>query len=137
MLDHALDLVDSLTFNTKAIPPDMWPILEEIYKLFKNGVIDFLDGPFTSADMIGSHSCLEMLPSLDNFMSYGKEVFYTRPDYCEMIVDIFETAMASPHLGEGDRVSACQLIEAFLLNLRGHVDDVSRYVTVIRSGLTL
>lgn len=58
-------------------------------------------------------------------MSYGKEVFYTRPDYCEMIVDIFETAMASPNLGEGDRVSACNLIEAFLLNLRGHVDDVS------------
>lgn len=44
MLDHALDLVDSLTFNTKAIPGEMWPIFEEIYKLFKNGVIDFLDG---------------------------------------------------------------------------------------------
>jgi importin-7 len=78
-----------------------------------------------------------MLPSLDNFMSYGKDVFFGRPDYCEMIVDIFETAMASPHLGEGDRVSACQLIEAFLLNLRGHVDDVSRCVTLIRFGLTL
>jgi hypothetical protein len=78
-----------------------------------------------------------MLPSLDNFMSYGKDVFFTRPDYCEMIVDIFETAMASPHLGEGDRVSACQLIEAFLLNLRGHVDDVSRGVAFTWPGLTL
>lgn len=44
VLDHALDLVDSLTFNTKTIPPEMWPIFEEIYKLFKNGVVDFLDG---------------------------------------------------------------------------------------------
>lgn len=67
---------------------------------------------------------IEMLPSLDNYMSYGKEVFFARPDYCEMIVDMYETAMSSPHLGEGDRVNACQLIEAFLLNLRGHVDDV-------------
>jgi len=57
-------------------------------------------------------------------MSYGKEVFFVRSDYCEMIVDIYETAMASPNLGENDRVNACQLIEAFLLNLRKHVDDV-------------
>lgn len=77
-----------------------------------------------------------MLPSLDNFMSYGKEVFFTRPDYCEMIVDIFESAMTSQHLGEGDRVIACQLIEAFLLNLRDHVDDVGRLSAPNRPDLT-
>ncbi|PVF92855.1 ARM repeat-containing protein [Serendipita vermifera] len=116
VLDHTLDLVDSLTFNTKTITEEMWPIFEQIYKLFKNNVIDFLE---------------EMLPSLDNFMSYGKEKFFQRPEYCEMIVDIFETAMASPHLGEADRVNACQLIEAFLLNLRGRVDDkLARIITV-------
>jgi hypothetical protein len=44
VLDHALDLVDSLTFNSKSIGPEMWPIFEQIYKLFKNNVIDFLEG---------------------------------------------------------------------------------------------
>lgn len=116
VLDHALDLVDSLTFNLKTISPDMWPIFEQMYKLFKGNVIDFLE---------------EMLPSLDNFMSYGKETFFARPDYCEMIVDMYETAMASQHLGEADRVNACSLIEAFMLNLRGHVDDkIPRILTV-------
>ena len=125
-----MDLVDSLTFNTKVIPPEMWPIFEQIYKLFKNNVIDFLEGRFIP--LVQSYSLTlstEMLPSLDNFMSYGKEVFFTRPDYCEMIVDIYETAMASNHLGENDRVNACQLIEAFLLNLRGHVDDVRIFLS--------
>jgi hypothetical protein len=44
VLDHTLDLVDSLTFNTKVITEEMWPIFEQIYKLFKNNVIDFLEG---------------------------------------------------------------------------------------------
>ena len=44
VLDHALDLVDSLTFNLKTISPDMWPIFEQMYKLFKGNVIDFLEG---------------------------------------------------------------------------------------------
>lgn len=47
VLDHALDLVDSLTFNTKSIAPEMWPIFEQIYKLFKNNVIDFLEGDYS------------------------------------------------------------------------------------------
>ncbi|KAG8804908.1 hypothetical protein FRC17_005833 [Serendipita sp. 399] len=121
VLDHALDLVDSLTYNMKGISPDMWPIFEQMYKLFKNNAVDFLD---------------EMLPSLDNFMSYGKEVFLARADYREMIVDMFEVSMASQHLGEADRVNACQLIEAFLLNLRNAVDDkLARIVTVAMKQL--
>jgi len=48
VLDHALDLVDSLTFNTKAISAEMWPIFEQIYHLFKNSTIDFLEGPYVA-----------------------------------------------------------------------------------------
>ena len=65
-----------------------------------------------------------MLPSLDNFISYGSDVIKQRPDYKFMILDIYTTAMKSDHLGEADRVNACKLIESFLLNLRGTVDDV-------------
>lgn len=69
-----------------------------------------------------------MLPSLDNFISYGADVFKTRPDYKMMILDIYTTAMNSDQLGENDRVNACKLIESFFLNLRGEVDDVSLFI---------
>ena len=67
----------------------------------------------------------EMLPSLDNFLSYGADVIKARPDYKMMFLDIYTTGMNSDHLGENDRVNASKLIESFLLNLRGEVDDVS------------
>src|SRR5260370_26692665 len=66
-----------------------------------------------------------MLPSLDNFVSYGTDVFRSRPDYREKALDIYTTALSSDHLGDNDRVNGCKLAESLLLNLRGHIDDVS------------
>ena len=66
-----------------------------------------------------------MLPSLDNFVSYGTDVFRSRADYREKALDIYTTALSSDHLGENDRVNGCKLAESLLLNLRGHIDDVS------------
>lgn len=76
-----------------------------------------------------------MLPSLDNFISYGSDIIKQRPDYKGMILDIYTTAMRSEQLGEADRVNACKLIESFLLNLRGDVDDALR--PVIEQSLQL
>lgn len=66
----------------------------------------------------------EMLPSLDNFLSYGADVFKARPDYRQKVLDIYETAMTSSSLGDNDRINGCKLAESILLNLAGHVDDV-------------
>jgi hypothetical protein len=38
------DLVDSITFKLRAISPNMWPVFEQTYKLFKSDAVDFLDG---------------------------------------------------------------------------------------------
>jgi hypothetical protein len=65
-----------------------------------------------------------MLPALDNFLSYGKDVFISRPDYVEKVLDIYVTAITSDQLGENDRRSGSQLAESMLLNLRGHIDQV-------------
>ena len=46
-----------------------------------------------------------MLPSLDNFLSYGADVFKARPEYCKMVFDIYKTAMESATLGDNDRVN--------------------------------
>ncbi|KAI0040287.1 ARM repeat-containing protein [Auriscalpium vulgare] len=109
LFDNAYALVDSLTFKTRAISPNMWPVFEHTYRLFKSDAVDFLD---------------EMLPALDNFVSYGTEMFKTRADYRQMIADIYTTSMTSDHLGEADRVHGSSLAESLLLNLRGHIDDL-------------
>jgi len=71
-----------------------------------------------------------MLPSLDNFVSYGTDVFRARPDYRQKALDIYITALSSDHLGENDRVNGCKLAESLLLNLRGHVDNVGLQSTL-------
>ncbi|GLB38717.1 putative ARM repeat-containing protein [Lyophyllum shimeji] len=108
LFDNMYDLVDSLTFKLRSIAPGMWPIFELTYKLFKSDAVDFLD---------------EMLPSLDNIVSYGGDVIKTRPDYKQMLVDIYTTSITNDQLGENDRVNGSKLAESILLNLRGSVDD--------------
>ncbi|TFK71252.1 ARM repeat-containing protein [Pluteus cervinus] len=109
LLDNMFDLVDSLTFRLRKISPSMWPIFETMYRLFKNDAIDFLD---------------EMLPGLDNFVSFGNDVVKTRPDYKQMLLDIYVTAITNTHLGENDHVNGCKLAESILLNLRGSADEL-------------
>lgn len=123
----------------RKISPSMWQVYELTHKLFKSDAINFLDGASLRECMhIGQLIfCAEMLPSLDNFLSYGSAVVRERADYKLVILDIYTTAMASTALGEQDRVNANKLIESFLLNLRGAVDEVSELrMTVITASLT-
>lgn len=127
LFDNMYDLVDALTYKLRSISPNMWPIFELTYKLFKSDAVDFLDGAFA---MLYSRQlqCLmlghtEMLPSLDNFVSFGVDVFKQRPDYRQMVLDIYQTSITSDHLGENDAVNGCKLAESMLLNLRGGIDD--------------
>jgi hypothetical protein len=41
-----------------------------------------------------------MLPSLDNFVSYGSAVVKTRPEYQRMLLDIYQTSIMSEQLGD-------------------------------------
>ncbi|KAJ7696679.1 armadillo-type protein [Mycena rosella] len=115
LFDNMYDLVDSLTFKLRAISPNLWPVFELTYNLFKSDAVDFLE---------------EMLPSLDNFVSYGSDVIKTRPEYQRMLLDIYTTSITSEQLGENDRVNGCKLAESILLNLRGSVDDALQPIIV-------
>jgi hypothetical protein len=44
LFDNAYELVDSLTFKSRSISPNMWPVFEFTYELFRTDAIDFLDG---------------------------------------------------------------------------------------------
>ncbi|KAJ3557178.1 hypothetical protein NM688_g1613 [Phlebia brevispora] len=119
LFDNMFELADVLTFKMRAISPTMWPVFELTYKLFKSDAVDFLD---------------EMLPSLDNFVSFGSDVFKARADYRQMALDIYTTSVTSEHLGENDAVNGCKLAESLLLNLRGHIDEGLQ--TIVSTALT-
>ncbi|PPQ78743.1 hypothetical protein CVT25_010746 [Psilocybe cyanescens] len=108
LFDNMYELVDSLTYKLRSISPSMWPVFELTYRLFKHEAVDFLE---------------EMLPSLDNFLSYGADVIKARPEYKQMVVDIYTTSITNEQLGENDRVNGSKLAESLLLNLRGGIDD--------------
>jgi len=44
LFDNMYDLVDSLTFKLRAISPNLWPVFELTYNLFKSDAVDFLEG---------------------------------------------------------------------------------------------
>ncbi|KAG2029366.1 hypothetical protein BDR03DRAFT_1042805 [Suillus americanus] len=98
LFDNMYDLVDALTF-----------LFELTCELFKSYAVDFLD---------------EILPSLDNFVSYGTDVFKACPDCRKKVLVMYCTAMTSPQLGDNDKINGCKLAESMLLNLHGHVDNV-------------
>ncbi|KAF9960423.1 hypothetical protein BGZ65_012328 [Modicella reniformis] len=113
LFDGVFEIIDSCTYSGKTISPNMWGIFELIYKTFKESAVDFME---------------EMFPSLDNYISYGKDVVSTNENVQHTIYDIIETVMKSDRLGESDRVPACKLAESLLLNCQGHVD---KYVAPI------
>jgi len=128
------DLVDMLTYKLRSISQSMWPVFEWTYKVFKHEAIDFLDGMITPWASIYNQIIfgLEMLPSLDNFVSYGSDVIKGRPDYKKMLVDIYTTSITNDQLGENDRVNGSKLAESILLNLRANVDEVRLLVFFLK-----
>ncbi len=56
LFDDCLELTDNLTYYQKKVSPGMWHIFTLIYKSFKGAGIDYLS---------------EMLPTIDNCVSYG------------------------------------------------------------------
>jgi hypothetical protein len=44
LLDSVYELVDNITYKLRVIPPNLWPIFELTYKLFKTDSISWLEG---------------------------------------------------------------------------------------------
>ncbi|KAI8100099.1 armadillo-type protein [Halteromyces radiatus] len=107
LYNEIFEIIDSCTFSAKRVTPTMWGVFDLIYESFKDCGIDYMD---------------EMLPPLDNYISYGRDVFVSNENIQRMMFDIIDTVMKSDRLGENDRVCACKLIESVLLNCRGQVD---------------
>lgn len=109
LYDEVFEIIDSCTFASKTVTPTMWGVFELIYGSFKES---------------GCRYMQEMLPCLDNFIAYGKDVFISNDQVKQMLFDMIEWVIKSEDMDEKDRVCACKLMEAVLLHCRGSVDIV-------------
>jgi hypothetical protein len=77
-----------------------------------------------------------MVPPLDNYISFGRDVIAENQAYKDMLFDYFFTVFEPTRLGQADEISACRLIETVLLYLPGKVDThIYRALDIVRAKL--
>ncbi|KAL1981861.1 hypothetical protein VTN96DRAFT_2048 [Rasamsonia emersonii] len=124
LYNEIFEIVDSCTFASKSISPTMWQAFELIHKTFKSGAELYLE---------------DMLPALDNYVSYGTDMLIQNPAYLRAIVGMVEDIFHDEKVGGVDRICGCKLAETVMLNLRGYVDQyvpmfIELAMNVINSG---
>ncbi|KAL0265089.1 Nonsense-mediated mRNA decay protein 5 [Diplodia seriata] len=108
LYNEVFEIIDSCTFAAKSISPTMWQAFELIHRTFKAGAELYLE---------------DMLPALENFVTYGYEALIVQRPYLEAIIDMIRTIFKDDKVGGVDRICGCKLAEILMLTLRGHIDD--------------
>ncbi|EEP76810.1 conserved hypothetical protein [Uncinocarpus reesii 1704] len=108
LYNEIFEIIDSCTYAAKSISPTMWQAFVLVHKTFKTGAELYLE---------------DMLPALDNYVTYGSAMLIQNPDYLAAIVSMVEDIFSDGKTGGVDRICACKLAEAIMLNLRGHVNQ--------------
>lgn len=108
LYNEVFEIIDSCTFSAKAVSPTMWQAFELMHKTFKAGFELYLE---------------DMLPALDNFVSYGAQTMIQNPSYIEALVGMVSDIFHDDKVHGVDRICGCKLAEALMLNLRGHIDQ--------------
>ncbi|EDN04505.1 conserved hypothetical protein [Histoplasma mississippiense (nom. inval.)] len=83
----------------------------------------------------------DMLPALDNFVTFGSFTLTQNPAYLQALVGMVEDIFHDEKVGGVDRICGCKLSEALMLNLRGQVDQyiptfISLAMAVLNSNET-
>ena len=86
----------------------MWQAFELIHTTFKSGAEFYLE---------------DMLPALDNFVQFGAGHLAQKPEYVQALYEMVSDMFSDPRQGGAERICACKLAEAMMLNLRGHIDQ--------------
>ncbi|KAK5101841.1 Nonsense-mediated mRNA decay protein 5 [Lithohypha guttulata] len=104
LYNEIFEIIDSCTFASKSISDTMWQAFELMHKTFKEGAELYLE---------------DMLPALNNFVSYGNERLIQHLPYLTAMVGMIEDIFHDPKVGGVDRICGCRLAEALMLHLPG------------------
>ena len=100
----------------------MWAVFELVHRTFKDRAEIYVE---------------DMLPALDNYITYGAEMLRHNQGYFEAIIDIIQTIFTHDKLGAMDRICGCKLAESVLLSVRGGADQyLSGFVEIGMTKLT-
>lgn len=112
MYGEVFELVDSSSYCLKRITPNLWGLFGLIHSSFKDSV-DYFD---------------EILPALENYVTYGAEEMKANPNYIAAMVDMVNTVFSSyDRLGVNDRADACRLIQTLLLHIKEGMNTYLSY----------
>jgi hypothetical protein len=109
LYEEIFEILGTALFSAKQVSPIMWSVFPLIYSTFKSDALEYLE---------------EMLPCLDNYIAYGKDVIIREPEIQKSLIDMIVTIFSDETSGEADRIRACQLMESMMLNLCGNIDQV-------------
>ncbi|KAJ3293242.1 hypothetical protein HK104_004639 [Borealophlyctis nickersoniae] len=107
-----VELIEALTYCSKVISPVMWEVFDLLYAALKSTEVD-------ATDYIN-----EFTGCLDNFVSYGKDVFARSSVHQEKLFDVIRTVLGGPYdrFSDEDRCRSAELVECVLMHLKGAVD---------------
>ena len=88
-------------------------ILPLIYNSFQKNSTDYFE---------------EMLPSLDNYLSFGTPNLKESREFQSMMFNIIQQVFSQVDAGEAEYVRACQLSESFLLNLSSIDEIIPKFI---------
>ncbi|KAI0012052.1 importin-beta domain-containing protein, partial [Xylariaceae sp. FL0662B] len=107
LYNEVFEIIDSCTFAAKNISSTMWQAFELIHATFKSGAELYLE---------------DMLPALDNYVQFGAGHLVQKPEYVQALYGMVQDMFEDPKVGGVDRICACKLAEAMMLNLRPDID---------------
>ncbi|KAJ3320443.1 hypothetical protein HDV06_005266 [Boothiomyces sp. JEL0866] len=108
LYEELFEIIETSLFCAKQVSPTMWNLFPYIYNTFKQDALEYLE---------------EMSPSLDNYISYGKDVIAANPTLQNQLFEMIMTIMNDKLGREADKIRAIQLMETMLHNLRGLIDS--------------
>lgn len=108
-LEEVLSLVQLITFWTRPTPPEYWPLFPLLCKVFEH---------------CGSEYMSDLLAPLDNFISFGTDVFLSNPANMEMIYSMCTAVISDDNADELESLKACQLAESVFHHCKGESTDI-------------
>jgi hypothetical protein len=116
-LDEALELISRLTYFSKKISPQMWPVaFATMDQAYREWAPDYLP---------------QMLAPLDNFISRDPETFcrgsHNGVRYIQMVYNMMETCLSDEDM-ENDFQVCPKLMDSILQNTKDYPAEVNEYV---------
>jgi len=117
LYDDIFEIIDGFTYCQKKVSNVIWSTFDLIYNTFMKDAIDYIR---------------EMFPCLDNYISFGSDVFCANKDYQNKMFEIIKNVMESDALDITERIYGCQLMESMMLNCRGVIDNyIPEFITLV------